>query len=305
MMIDGVVHPDFLYIGAARAGSSWIYECLREHPQVFVPVAKDIEYFDNNFTRGREWYLAFFQEGKGRKAVGELSHDYYLLETTARRIHDLLPQARLICSLREPVDKMISHYLYARRLHPRLRFDFTDLIADPDKISRTGNHPLSTEIDLTIESVDYYRKLLPFFSLFPRENILVLFYDDLQRDPHAFIRSIYRFLGVAEDFVPTVLDRRVNPAGNSRFPRLTGLLYSAARLVRKMGGQNLVGRMKRNVWLKRFMFTPPPERIDVPEETRRYIHDFAARDYPRLAEMIGRDLPAGWTDPFGPFGDGS
>ena len=70
--------PTFLYIGAARAGSSWMYEILREHPDVFVPLAKDIYFFDKHYDRGLQWYRSFFASAGGRRAIGELSHDYYL-----------------------------------------------------------------------------------------------------------------------------------------------------------------------------------------------------------------------------------
>ena len=77
------VYPDFLYIGASKAGSSWIYEILREHPEVFVPLAKDIQFFDWHYDKGIDWYLSFFRPGRGKRAIGEVSHDYFLVEEAA------------------------------------------------------------------------------------------------------------------------------------------------------------------------------------------------------------------------------
>ena len=77
-----IVYPNFLYIGAEKAGSSWIYEILREHPQVYVPPAKDIQFFDKNFDKGIEWYLSLFGSGAGQIAIGEVSHDYFLAQET-------------------------------------------------------------------------------------------------------------------------------------------------------------------------------------------------------------------------------
>lgn len=293
-----VIYPDFLYIGVARAGSSWLYECLREHPEVFVPLAKDIEFFDNNYEKGSEWYLSFFKAGKHKKAVGELSHDYYLLPGTEKRIYQLLPDAKLICILREPVDKMISHYLFTRRLYPGNNIRFEDLISDTRKISRAENFALSTDIGLNIESVDYYSRLLPFYRDFPREHILVLFYDELKEDPSLFIAGIYDFLGVSSGFKPSALNERVNPASKARIPVVANTVYEAARIFRKLGFQNLVGWVKQNKFIHRLIHKEIKEDVYIPDSLKQKVKDFASRYYGELSELIGRPLPPGWFEDY-------
>lgn len=66
---EDAVYPNFLYIGGYKSGSSWIYEALREHPQVFVPPAKDIQFFDVYYDKGIKWYLSFLRMQKKRKRL--------------------------------------------------------------------------------------------------------------------------------------------------------------------------------------------------------------------------------------------
>jgi len=292
--------PTFIYIGAARAGSTWLYQCLRRHPEIYVPAAKDIEFFDNNFNKGEQWYFSFFKNAAGKTAVGELSHDYYLHPAAAQRIHDLLPEVRLICCLREPVDKMYSHYKYARRFRGG-REALSVFTAMAERAAGEKNNdsqqPGTLDLDwnLGLETVFYAERLAPFFELFPKENILVLFYEDLKKDPAAFIRRVYSFLGVNPDYEPDVLHQRVNPAGRARIPALAHAVYFAARVFRLLGLANLVGTVKHNKLFKSLLYNRK-EEISIPPAVRRIetlcpgIEQNAA-----LARLIGKPLPQAWS----------
>jgi hypothetical protein len=285
--------PTFLYIGVARAGSTWLYECLREHPGVFVPGAKDIEYFDNNYGKGEVWYLSFFKPVRDEKAVGELSHDYYLCTEAAERIQALLPGVKLICCLREPVDKMTSHLRYARKIHGD-KVDFDMLMRDWDGKTPAKNVALDLDWDLGIHAMRYYEKLKPFFDRFPEENILVLFYDQLREDPAGFIRRVYSFLGVDEDFKPGVLNEVINPAAKSRLPVLSRFVYFLARLFRRFGLANIVGAVKRNKGFRLLFYTKETRQVSLTPEQQERVRRFCREDLAWLREAIGEELPVGW-----------
>jgi len=105
--------PDFLYIGPDKSGSTWLYSILNAHPQCFVPVLKDIYFFDRYYDKGWNWYSAFFEQTpKNVNVRGELSHDYLFSKLAAERIKSDLPSIKLLSILRNPVDRAYSHYLY-------------------------------------------------------------------------------------------------------------------------------------------------------------------------------------------------
>lgn len=272
--------PNFLYIGAGKAGSSWIYEILREHPEVFVPDAKDIYFFDKNYDRGLHWYLAHFEHSVGRKAIGELSHDYFLHDRTAQRIHEMLPDARLICCLREPFDRTLSAYLYGLTIFLK-RTTFEQFAFSPE----------------TLKESDYYNNLLPFYRLFPANHILVLFYDELKWNPEEFAARIYSFLAVSSDFRAASLHRVVLGSRMARSQAAAHVVYKVAQLSRNLGFVNIVGKVKRTSFFNKLLYREREEKPTVPAEIKLRLRQHFAKDYEKLEELISRKLPAAWRDP--------
>src|SRR3972149_2256199 len=108
--------PNFLVIGAPKAGTTSLYHYLRLHPQVFMPATKELSFFveQNNWPRGRAWYEEQFSGAVDAAAIGEASPRYTMYPQYAgvpARIADLLPDIRLIYLVRHPIERMRSHYL--------------------------------------------------------------------------------------------------------------------------------------------------------------------------------------------------
>ena len=272
------IRPEFLYIGTSKAGSSWIYEILREHPEVFVPPAKDIQFFDTQYNRGIEWYLSFFKPKNGEKVVGELSHDYFMYEKSAVRIKKCLPTVKLICSLREPTSQIISNFLQHRTAY----------------LSKSTSLENFAFQDNTLKACDYFFNLLPYYDLFPAENILVLFFDDLQRDPALFARKIYKFLDVDPTFTPKILRRKDLPAREPRIVWLAFFAYKTGLIFRKLGLTNLVGSVKRNNMFKKALFKQVKKKPEISDELKGFLKRYFKERYKDLPELIGQPLPEGW-----------
>jgi hypothetical protein len=273
-----IVYPNFLYIGTAKAGSTWIYEVLREHPEVFVPKAKDVQFFDSNYDKGFDWYLSLFQIGMGKKAIGELSHNYFLSAQAAVRIAEHLPDVRLFCSLREPVEQISSNFLQRKAQSTDKSLSFRDFARQED----------------VLKACDYYHNLLPFYRIFPRDRILVLFFDELKQDPALFIRRIYDFLEIDPAFVPSALHRRVLSAREPRLSWLAHGAYQMGLLFRKLGFVNLVGTVKRNSLFQSLFYRQAGPKPAIEEEVRQELVAYYAERYSGLPELIGQPLPAGW-----------
>lgn len=107
---------NFLIVGAMRCGTTFLAHCLGAHPDIYIPRAKEIHYFDVHFEKGPEWYKRKFSGAKKEHAVGEATQSYMYLDYVPPRIASLLPDARLIAILRNPVDRAYSHYWFHRAL---------------------------------------------------------------------------------------------------------------------------------------------------------------------------------------------
>jgi len=271
-------HPDFLYIGAAKAGSSWIYEILREHPEVFVPPAKDIQYFDTFFDKGIDWYRSFFRDSGLFKVRGEISHNYYFIPEAADRIWKEIPDIKLICCLREVVDRTISSYMFSLSTEGKRYPGITEYAKSSRMLAQNG----------------YYSCLKRFYDRFPPENILVLFFEDLKSDALSFAREIFYFLGVDSEFIPPSLEKKVLAARDARLNFVAQIIYRLAHVMRRMGLANAVGMVKRNELFNKILYEPRKSRSEIPVETREFIRNLHKKDYPRLAELIGKPLPESW-----------
>jgi hypothetical protein len=281
-------YPNFLYVGAGKSGSTWIFEILREHPDVFVPVSKDIMFFDKYYHLGMGWYLDQFSGISNEKAVGELTHDYFLSDGTARRIHQDLPGVKIMFCLREGVDRTFSEYLYDQTL-----FQYV-----PHDMYKQGlNFEEYASLPETENRSDYYNNMKPFFNLFPREDILVLFMDALRKEPKKFAEQIFKFLEVDTDFLPPSLHRHFNVARHARITIFANLAYSIGGLLRRSGTPSIVGAVKRQTWFERLLYRSYDNEKRKPEVSQEVIQRLRIRyhkDYDKLSHLIGKPLPDEW-----------
>jgi len=273
-----IVYPNFLYIGAEKAGSSWIYEILREHPQVYVPPAKDIQFFDKNFDKGIEWYLSLFSSGAGQTAIGEVSHDYFLAQETAELIRKYLSKVRLICCLREPIDRTMSSFLFYKTTVLNKATTFEEF-AFEERILKLS---------------DYYYNLYPFYERFPRDNILILFFDDLKANPRLFAQRIFEFLQVDLDFQPEVLYQKILPASEPRLSWLAHLAYQIGLIFRRVGLVNVVGSVKRTGTFRTLFYKELANKPQVSPAVREKLRAYYTKRYHLLPELIGMPLPESW-----------
>ncbi|MFB6271478.1 MAG: sulfotransferase [Salinibacter sp.] len=270
-----MTRPNFLFIGPDKTGSSWMYEILRQHPQCFVPIAKDIWFFDHYYQRGLDWYLSFFESAPDDAvAIGELSHNYLFSPSAAERIAEDFPEMSLMTCLRDPVRRTFSHYLYL------VRSGLTQLSFD---------EALEHFSELTENSL-YYKHLSRYLELFPREQIKVLWFPQLADDPEAFAQEMFDFLGV-EHVADLEYQQKVRPASKPRSHLIARALTFGGRAVRQAGLANLVGRVKHSR-LVRLAYRPygDAEKPDLSPETERALRQRFAGDVRALQETLNVDL---------------
>jgi sulfotransferase family protein len=209
--------PDFLILGAQKAGTTALYAYLRWHPRVTGPSFKEVSFFDRHYARGERWYRAHMPVRRSGM-VGEASPSYLFHPLAPERVARMLPKARLIVLLRNPVDRAFSHYQHEVALG-REQLSFEDALAHEDD-------RMHGEIDRMLADPTYFsdpwwnytyaargrytEQLERWLEAFPREQLLVLLTDELAADTDGTYRRALDFLGVDErglDSYPRIFER--------------------------------------------------------------------------------------------------
>jgi hypothetical protein len=214
--------PDFLVIGAQKAGTTTLHELLRRHPDVFLPACKEVHYFSLHADRPAGWYSAHFRQARGGARCGEAT-PYYLFHPEAPgRIRRLLPKVRLVVLLRDPVERALSQYFHARRhgfemlgLEAALEAEAARLEGAEHELSTPGATHYSHQKHSYMSRSRYERQLEPYRTLFPAEQLLVLKSEDLFNHPERGWHQLLEFLGLGPHPLPGPLARANGGTGAS------------------------------------------------------------------------------------------
>lgn len=200
--VSGRPLPDFLIVGAQKAGTTALYSYLRWHPDVTGPAFKEISFFDRHYMRGERWYRAHFPRRRGH-IVGEASPSYLFHPAAPERAARLVPAVRLIALLRNPVDRAFSHYQHEvvlgreqlsfeealDREDERMRGELARMARDPSYFSYAWwNHTY-------VARGLYAEQLERWLARFPREQLFVLVTEELGAEPAVAYRDVLEFLG--------------------------------------------------------------------------------------------------------------
>ena len=199
--------PELLIIGAQKGGTTSLFNYLTEHPDVLPPFGKEIHYFDLHYVRGVTWYRGRFPY-RGRLRGGRLTLDaspYYLVHPQVpRRAAALLPDARLVALLRNPIDRALSHHQHEVR-GGRETLAFEEAIAreaerlagEEEKLSRDPHYySVSHHRHSYLHRGRYVDQLRRWTEHYPRSRLLVLQSERLFQDPAETSAVVYRFLGL-------------------------------------------------------------------------------------------------------------
>ena len=278
--MTGTRPPDVIGLGCRRCATSWLHECLNGHPQIGKP-RRGLHFFSEHHGNGSEWYLDRLREYADRPVLMEFSVSYSYpeyCEEAARRIHDMVPHAKLFISIRNPIERAFSDYLRSvRMLETGADVPFEDAI-------RTS--PVLLERGL------YARIIARYLEPFPKEQLLVLLYDDLKADPAGFVGRLLEFIGV-EPHVP--LPETPASGGTVRWPLYNRLVFSAKKtadcVARGLGLAAPWERFKskrRTAYVK--VLNANVVETEMASQTRADLCAYYEKDIARLEQLTGRDL---------------
>ena len=269
--------PNFLIIGAMKAGTTSLYHHLKDHPDVYMPSNKEPGFFSDEhvWSRGIEWYKALFAGGEGAKAIGEASTNYakfpYFSQVPGRIAH-YLPHVKLLYILRSPIERMCSHYVhnyYAGR--------------EKDPIEKA----LLTKPNYRHVSC-YHLQLEQYWKYFPADQIKVLTLDELQSDPRACVRGVFDFIEVDSSYIPRTINqvRHVTEQKIGRDNVLMRLLKTSP-VYNDISCRLPVGAKSALNVLLRSKVTPPEE---LSSTVRMKLVDELREDVGKLSKYLNRDL---------------
>ena len=302
--------PNFLIIGAQKAGTTALYQQLKQHPDVFMSPVKEPHFFafegrdlDFRGPRDRETlghmvvsdegaYRGLFADAGDEKARGEASAMYLYMPEAVGGIGRHAPDARLVAILRNPADRAYSSFLHMIRDGREPIPDFGRALAAEEERIKGKWSPIWHYRRMGF----YYEQISRYHETFGSERLRVYLYEDLEGDPEGVLRDIYGFVGIDPSFVPDV-SSRYNVSGIPKNKRLHALHRFLLRpnpvkvALKPFFPKKLRRRMVEsslNTLRNRNLVKPP-----FPEEVRRDLIEGYREDILKLETLIGRDL-SGW-----------
>ncbi|KQC30601.1 sulfotransferase family protein [Flagellimonas eckloniae] len=204
---------DFLLIGAQKCATTWIYHCLNEHPELFVGGGKNETYYFRGEIfnqKGLDWFESLFADASVNQKLGSASVDYIWDVTSIEQARRQYPDIKIIVALRNPVERTISAFFWLMRKKIIETISLDDGIRKAIDDYRSGSETIYSEL---IRRSLYTDAIIQLHENFEKDQIRLVLFDDIQNTPKTTLRSIYSFLNVSPDYVPTSLKRK--PKGNS------------------------------------------------------------------------------------------
>jgi Sulfotransferase family len=264
--------PDFIIIGAAKGATTWLRNQLLARPDVFLP-RPEPHYFSREYGRGEAWYRQWFAGASKGQLVGEKSADYLADAEVPARMHRLLPDAKLVVQLRNPVDRAYSDYcMFYRR--GSVGADIRTYL-DPSRRS---------PIPRFLADGAYHRHLSRFLEFYPASRLKILTYDDIVQSPVHTLREVETFLDLARPESPIALVANANVKDAPLLPlALRRALAPAKRWVAPLRSQSWFEAI-RGKFARKIVYPA------LPDDLRRDLCDYYAKDIANLEGLIGRDL---------------
>ena len=259
-----------MIVGAPKCGTSSLAVWLRDHPDVYVVPEKELFYFTSEWERGQKWYEQCFA-AHGESAVGEATPTYLHEHRAHARLASVIPDAKLIAMVRNPVDRAYSHYWHWRERKGDER-SFDDAIV-PE---------LSGGDDVFLAPGRYAEHLRALGEHVPPEQIKTVVFDDLASDPAAVYRDVCSFLGVDGSTGPESVGS-VENSFRYYYPRWLWAVFVRVRI-----GRFLPGRAGAALYRAMVRTADPYPPMD--DRVRARLADYFAEPNADLGRMLGRDL---------------
>ena len=216
---------DFLIIGAQKCATTTLFEHLRHHPSISMPIEKEVPFFTRPDCSPATWndYAEKAFDACSKKLRGKATPQYMADPEVPAQLHQLMPGTKLIAILRDPIERTISHYYMAKRRGTETRSleEAIATVLQPEVIHSnrykkvpSHNDGYESESDFYLAWSEYGRSLRGFREFFPADQLLVIYMDDLAKQPEQTLDRILVYLGLAPGFRPASLGKVVHKGGS-------------------------------------------------------------------------------------------
>lgn len=284
---------DFICIGPERSGTTWLYQCLKEHPGVCMSEPKELSYFNSSqsfwrkdlvgttkYSPDLKGYREHFSHCVGGKVYGEVTPEYIHSPEVPERLKKHFPHVKLIAILRDPTERLFSHYMYTKLKGVYAVPSFEEVVEQEKEFVDAGM---------------YFKHLQNYLAHFPKEQLLVLFYDDIEKRPKELLKEVFSFVGVDASVIPSSATTTINSAGATLTRKR---LLSVRNALQKIPFGSYIIALFKKTPLHKKLLTRADTRLgtatasygSMDPKMRTKLHTLYAEDIRALEQFTGRDL---------------
>ena len=287
--------PNFLIVGAMRSGTSSLHQYLIQHKSIFMPKeVKEPAYF-SRFPGSspydikkptKEEYLTLFNDVTDEKAIGEASVVYLRDPDSAKLIHDIIPDVKIIMILRDPVERAFSQYLGFLRMDPN--FSISKAIRDDSENAKNDEFVVGTNrgsMGNPLIYGFYAKQLKRYLDLFDSNQIKVFIFEEFYNSPETSLNEILNFLNIDEPFTSLKIEKH-----NDHYtPRKNLISVMKNPIIKKLGYSFLSENTRINLYKKlRAKDSKKPEMISTDVE---YLTNYYRDEVSELEKLLSKKLP--------------
>jgi len=284
---------DFIGIGAARSGTTWLFYSLGQHPAICLSEPKEVLYFNKqsfsnrvnnnpdktnkNYGKPLSWYMNHFSHCPADSIKGEFSPAYFYDLNAPSNIKRQFPDIKLILNLRNPVDRIHSAYWYRREYGKNEKKSFEYMVKNDKEFVSKGFCSIH---------------LRRYLQVYDRNKIKINIFDDIMDSPRRVLVENLAFLGLNSDFEFNLKDVPKNSAKSSRIGYVINLMGKFSGLLINLNQSRML-KILRKVGLKELVFklnTKPLRYPEMDEEIKNYLGDIFKEDIEILEDLTGIEL---------------
>lgn len=295
---------DFICIGAAKAATTTLFDLIKDHPQIYIPESKEAAFFNNDeyWAKGYDWYLKnFFSKADKDSICGTITPQYMndssiniaggsQHDKTSSRIYESEPGIKLIALLRNPIGRSFSYHKMRRRN------GYTDKTFEEESYAIFNNKSKNIKVDENnnfIYASEYGRILSVYFKKFPKQNILVIFTEDLNSSPKKTLKKVFDFLEVSSGYTPDNINRKSHVGGGKPKIRLLTPGHLRDNRVFMAIWKLLPAKLRKNLYYKVMFWNvkSDKEKLDKDSDIYKALIKYFKPDVKKLEKLIGKKTP--------------
>lgn len=287
---------DFIWIWAHKAWTTWVVNMLKQHPEIFIPNIKEIQFFNDfshfskpstkRYLKGNNYYKTFFKFANKKQKLWEFSVSYMNEQLVAERIYKHNSNIKIIVVLRNPIDRAYSAYFYLK-----------EQLNNSEK-SKTFEEAIEKNPIEYLERWKYYKYLSNYFSIFPKENIKILFFEDIKFKPEKVLKELCIFLNINNKFKFKNISKKSNSSKKRKnifLSKILSFLFKTPDFLEKIKLRFITDFIWK-LWIRKMLNKIREKNLqeytypEIDKNTKEKLKKYFIEDIENLEKFLNRDL---------------